>query len=404
MELVDGYYGKSHITADQVADLNIGTFGADSYVLSVGNALAHEIVTNNKVLIKDGAFVHQGRRGLIKAGTTETAIIANGAQNMKRNDFICIRYQKNTTTAVESFTLIVITGKSGTTAIDPVPVTGDIRAGETISDFPIYRVRISGLSIEGIDQLCSVLQPLRKVVSQSGWSPIEEHDAFIWSTPQSVAAPNFEVKTIERLLDSSRDLSSYLSVGMKIKLIQDGAPKYFFIVKMVGDRITLYGGTDYVLTSAVISDVAYSVVKSPHGFPLNPNKWSVQIIETADRNFNLVANTWKDTGMQLIVPIGNWIVSIKVMPVIQNAGSMYGAVMWCSFTDGSPMSTIPMSAIINSNVTSDVNMNGFMYLCDTIQADTNKIFKLHCRGIVNATGAISATGGPTVLKATCTYL
>ena len=161
MELVDGYYGRSHITADQMGDLNMGIFGAGSYVFqTVGNALSHEIVTNNKVLIKDGAFVHQGRRGMIRVGMTETAIIENGTQSMKRNDLICIRYQKNMTTAIESFTTVVIKGTPGTTAVDPIPVTGIIRSGAVISDFPIKRVQINGLSIEGIDDLFDTVHPV----------------------------------------------------------------------------------------------------------------------------------------------------------------------------------------------------------------------------------------------------
>lgn len=172
MELVDGYYGRSHITSDQMGDLNMGIFGTGSYVFALGYSLAHEIVTNNKILIKDGAFVHQGRRGVIKVGTTETAIIENGAQNMKRNDLICIRYQKNTTTAIESFTPVVIKGTQGTTATDPTPVNGVIRSGSVTCDFPIKRVRLNGLSIEGVDNLFSLIPPLSSLlpVKKDGWT------------------------------------------------------------------------------------------------------------------------------------------------------------------------------------------------------------------------------------------
>ena len=103
--------------------------------------------------------------------------------------------------------------------------------------------------------------------NRSGWSLLEEYDVFQY---YSAAAPNFEVRTIDVLLGSYRDLSNYLSVGMKIRLKQGGAFKYFFIVAIGGDRITLYGGTDYVLTNAAIdyNSIYFSVVQSPHGFPI----------------------------------------------------------------------------------------------------------------------------------------
>lgn len=405
MELVDGYYGRSHITADQIGDLNMAVFGTNSYVFeAVGNALSHEIVTNNKVLIKDGAFVHQGRRGLIKAGTTETAIIENGAQNMKRNDLICIRYQKNNSTAVESFTTVVIKGVQGATPTDPTPVAGTIRSGSILCDFPIKRVRLNGLSIEGIDNLFETVAPISTakeiLVNRSGWSAIFATDKL---TYKSASAPTFVCNTLNSS-NAAKDFRSYLCIGMKLKLTQGAVVKYFFITAIDATSITLYGGTDYTLTNTAITDVCYSVVKSPHGFPLNPNKWSVRVVETVDRNFSLVANTWIATGMQLSVPIGDWIITVKIMPVIQNAGSMYGAVLWCSFSDSEPLSTIPMSGIINSNVASDINMNGSLYFRDVVRADGTRIFKLHCKAIVNATGAISSTGGPTVLLATCAYL
>lgn len=125
-------------------------------------------------------------------------------------------------------------------------------------------------------------------VTTSGWNPLNENEAFLWKT-QTVSAPNFEVQTKDVLLGSYIDLSYYLSVGMKIRLVQGGVTKYFFIVKIAGNTITLYGGTDYTLTNAAISNVCYSMVEAPYGFPVGSNglciDFPIEIGSNANGNY-----------------------------------------------------------------------------------------------------------------------
>ena len=71
----------------------------------------------------------------------------------------------------------------------------------------------------------------------------------------------------------SGDLTDKYSAGMRIKLTQTTA-KYFIITKVAysspNTTITVYGGTDYDLANATITNPYYSVVKAPQGFPLDP--------------------------------------------------------------------------------------------------------------------------------------
>ena len=43
MDIITGYTGSPHVTAEQDRDVNIGIFGAESYVLRTGSQLKAEV-------------------------------------------------------------------------------------------------------------------------------------------------------------------------------------------------------------------------------------------------------------------------------------------------------------------------------------------------------------------------
>ena len=152
-QIIDGYTLTPNIFAEDIGKHNISMYGSGDYVLSVGECLGYELVSNNEIRIKDGMFLIQGRRGLIKTGTADTCIIENGAQAVNRNDLIVMEYKKDEATLVESHTTKVIKGTPGTTAVDPELVTGDINAGAVLHQMPLYRVKIEGLNVVAVEQL-----------------------------------------------------------------------------------------------------------------------------------------------------------------------------------------------------------------------------------------------------------
>lgn len=153
MQIIDGYCGVPNIYADDIGEYNISMYGEGDYVLPVGEKLGYELVSNNEVKIKDGFFITQGRRGLIKKGSTESCAIENGTQDEKRNDLIVIEYAKDGVTQEESHTLKVIKGTPGAEAADPEVVTGDIPGGDVLHQMPLYRVKLDGLNVTAVEQL-----------------------------------------------------------------------------------------------------------------------------------------------------------------------------------------------------------------------------------------------------------
>jgi len=161
MEIITGYTGENHVTSADDASLYRGIFGQGDYVLDVGNKFAATIIDNNTVRIMDGDLVIQGHQARIRANDYEEVTIDNGTPGEKRNDLIVARYQKNTTTGIESITLEVVKGTPGETATDPDIIQEDLSTGGTQRDFVLYRVSLNGLVLENITSLFTVLPNLK---------------------------------------------------------------------------------------------------------------------------------------------------------------------------------------------------------------------------------------------------
>jgi len=161
MEIITGYTGRPHITSEQDRDINIGIFGAESYVLPTGMQMEAEISSNNEIKIRDGVLMHQGCAASIKKNTYDSVTITNGSQGMKRIDLIVARYEKNRNTNVESITWKVLQGNPAeSNPAVPDCVVGDIQAGDIVADMPMYKVTLDGLNIVSIGKVFKTLSSI----------------------------------------------------------------------------------------------------------------------------------------------------------------------------------------------------------------------------------------------------
>ena len=55
--------------------------------------------------------------------------------------------------------------------------------------------------------------------------------------------------------------------GDKLKMTQDDIIKYFYIINVSDTLLTIYSGNDYTLVNSVISNIFYSHISNPIGFP-----------------------------------------------------------------------------------------------------------------------------------------
>lgn len=161
MEIITGYTGIEHVTSADDAAIYRGIFGQDDYVLNVGSKLEATIIDNNTIKVADGDLVIQGHQARIRANDYEELTINNGTIGEKRHDLIVARYERDTNTGIESIDLIVKEGQSGVTAQDPTVELGDVAEGATVRELPIYRVKLDGLNITGVEKLFDTSKTLK---------------------------------------------------------------------------------------------------------------------------------------------------------------------------------------------------------------------------------------------------
>ena len=147
MNIVTGYTGTPHVTANEAQALNQGIFGPENYVLDVGERFSATLVDANNITIEDGEGVLQGVQFRIAPGETENVSIDSGTTGYNRIDLICARYTKDAQTGVEAVNLVVIKGTpTSSTPSEPAYNTGDVLLGDSPVDFPLHKVTVTGLT------------------------------------------------------------------------------------------------------------------------------------------------------------------------------------------------------------------------------------------------------------------
>lgn len=184
MELVTGFKGEAHISAENWADLNRGLAGDGSYVLPVGEKFRAELVTNNLLKIYDGCGIFQGRQVVIPAGQSDEITIENGSQGEKRIDIVGVRYVKDESSKIETTESVYVKGTPAES--DPVAPNleeGNIRAGDLVANWALYQVELDGLNVVSVTPLFETLRSGAEVAEElealnskkvSGWGDIEE--------------------------------------------------------------------------------------------------------------------------------------------------------------------------------------------------------------------------------------
>ena len=167
MQIVTGYKGQAHITANDDQGRNQGTFGESSYVLSVGSKFAPTLLSANSLKIADGEGVHQGVHFRVDPGTYDTVTIDNGEQGKNRKDLVVCRYTKDGGTGIESCDWVVIKGTAVSgTATRPSHITGDILGGSLTVDMPFFEVALSGINVSAVTSLFTTVNGMATMQSE----------------------------------------------------------------------------------------------------------------------------------------------------------------------------------------------------------------------------------------------
>ena len=194
VELITGFAGTPHINSDDIGAFQAGIVGPGDYALATGNRLKATMSNANTIAVQSGDAVLNGRHVHL-TGTT-TATVQSGTQGQKRKDKVVLRYTKNTTTGVETCSLVVIKGTNATgTPADPAHNTGSILDGVTTHDMPLYRIPIDGITVGTLVPLFNVLKPMKDV-----WDSLTQ--LILWSGQSSKTG----VLTLSQTVANFREL------------------------------------------------------------------------------------------------------------------------------------------------------------------------------------------------------
>lgn len=157
MKIVTGKTGTPHVTSRQFRGMMEGIIGQDSYIITHGENLEPELVTNNKLKIKSGMMCHHGNISTVEIGTYDEVTIQNGTQGMKRIDLIVNRYSKVEGTGIEENNWVVI---QGTPAAEdpaaPAHTEGNLQEGDLVDDCPVFEAHLDGINVTEIKKLLIV--------------------------------------------------------------------------------------------------------------------------------------------------------------------------------------------------------------------------------------------------------
>lgn len=179
VELITGFAGTPHIGSDDIGAFQAGLVGPGDYALTTGNQLKATMSNANTIAVQSGDAVLNGRHVHL-TGTT-TATVQSGTQGQKRNDLAVLRYTKNTTTGVETCSIVVLKGTPTTgTPADPAHNTGSILDGVATHDMLLYRIPINGITVGTLVPLFNVLKPMKDV-----WDSLTQRVKTAWRVPYS---------------------------------------------------------------------------------------------------------------------------------------------------------------------------------------------------------------------------
>ena len=199
----------------------------------------------------------------------------------------------------------------------------DIAALETgHNDLQSAAVLLTGTqSVTGVKTMTTPVLESPVVKAWSGWQLYSA----VTPTYTSADDPTYVITF------AGVDLTSIMSVGMKVKFTNNSTTFYGFITAIAfstDTTVTLYGGTDYDVANSAISGFYFSTDRCPQGFPMDPTKWTVTTTDTSQRQkLTPTQNVWDNTGtLSITIPIGCWSTEYFVMTQIKEASATQSSV------------------------------------------------------------------------------
>lgn len=247
---------EPHIYAEDDAAIYKAIFGGDG-VSTIGQACKATVLSNNKVRIADGVLCVDGHMARIPYGEYEDCEIMNGQSGKNRNDIIVAKFETTGTGGIDTMTCEVIQGTAGETAVDPELTQDDIYAGGKVREYPLYRVKIEGLSITDVEQMFEIIpsnkdlsklldyDPTEKTYFENGWTMKYRH---ISHNQVYVTLQNTNTGATEAIPNN------LIMAGVPLRIL---FAQCVPVKMVVGNSIVGYGSITFSGKGAYLQSVAY---------------------------------------------------------------------------------------------------------------------------------------------------
>ena len=243
----------------------------------------------------------------------------------------------------------------------------------------------------------------------SGWISAEETWTYV-----STDDPTGVIKI-------NANVTSKYSEGMRLKMTNGGNTIYAIITKMGtygGDEagytyITFLHEIDptdskalHLMANSAITSSYYSTQKAPQGFPMSPDKWSVETTSSSVLSQNPATKDVWYNKLSIILPIGSWSLMYKItLEAYAEGATQVMGRSTLSTADNSESDSQLTASVGLTSVWIGVSVGREKFL--SLSSKTTYYLNILNTGsgspslrVITINGAYS----PSVIRATCAYL
>ena len=139
------------------------------FAIPGGNEFRGYFTGDNTVTVKGGRCIIQGNLIELPDDYSVDLNFQSGLGGSFRKDLICLRVTRDTD-GNDTKSIVLITGTEALTEpSDPAYNTGDINSGAAVRDFPLYRVKMDGVTAS-VEKVFSTDSKLKITIPASGWA------------------------------------------------------------------------------------------------------------------------------------------------------------------------------------------------------------------------------------------
>lgn len=216
-KIVTGHTGSAHITSDDWAALNAGLVAENDAVLAFNMPTATE-TSSGVITVPKMEILIQGVH--CRTDGTEKVTVETGSQGLYRRDLIIGRYQKNSSSGVESFSIDIVKGTASSSPSDPSVTQNNIRSGGTLREVPLYRVNLYGSTIQSIEPAIDNVMNLLNLQSTAKGAADAAKNASSTATNANTGVSKLEKRAdaLESKLDfkgTLRAISDYAKAALR---------------------------------------------------------------------------------------------------------------------------------------------------------------------------------------------